>query len=76
MKHLSEHQHRMRYRELRRDDLPIGSGAVEGAVRNLVGLFGKPGEIFYEPTLSSCGAGALRVRRAPWLSTKPSDSLR
>jgi hypothetical protein len=29
---------RMIYRELRRDDLDIGSGAVEGAVRNLVGM--------------------------------------
>lgn len=36
--HLAEHQHRMRYDELRRQDLDIGSGAVEGAVRNLVGM--------------------------------------
>jgi hypothetical protein len=32
------HLHRMRYAELRKDDLDIGTGAVEGAVRNLVGL--------------------------------------
>jgi hypothetical protein len=38
MKHLSKHHHRMRYHELRRCDLDIGSGAVEGAVRNLVGM--------------------------------------
>lgn len=38
MMHLSKHPHRMRYHELRRDDLDIGSGAVEGAVRNLVGM--------------------------------------
>lgn len=38
MEYLGEHQHRMRYAELRRDDLDIGTGAVEGAVRNLVGL--------------------------------------
>jgi hypothetical protein len=38
MKYLAEHQRRMRYAELRRDDLDIGTGAVEGAVRNLVGL--------------------------------------
>ncbi|MEW5885016.1 MAG: ISKra4 family transposase [Armatimonadota bacterium] len=38
MRYLGEHQHRMRYAELRRDDLDIGTGAVEGAVRNLVGL--------------------------------------
>jgi len=37
-KHLTEHQDRMRYDELRRQDLDIGSGAVEGAVRNLVGM--------------------------------------
>jgi hypothetical protein len=37
-KHLAKHQHRLRYHELRRDDLAIGSGAVEGAVRNLVGM--------------------------------------
>jgi hypothetical protein len=36
--HLAKNQHRMRYRDLRRDDLDIGSGAVEGAVRNLVGM--------------------------------------
>lgn len=38
MMHMSKHPHRMRYHELRRDDLDIGSGAVEGAVRNLVGM--------------------------------------
>ena len=38
MKHFAEHRHRMRYAELRRDDLDIGTGAVEGAVRNLVGM--------------------------------------
>ena len=38
MKYLAEHQRRMRYAEFRRDDLDIGTGAVEGAVRNLVGL--------------------------------------
>jgi len=37
-KHLAKHQNRLRYHELRRDDLDIGSGAVEGAVRNLVGM--------------------------------------
>ena len=37
-KHLTEHQGRMRYDDLRRQDLDIGSGAVEGAVRNLVGM--------------------------------------
>jgi hypothetical protein len=36
--HLAEHQHRLRYHDLRRRDLDIGSGAVEGAVRNLVGM--------------------------------------
>jgi hypothetical protein len=38
MQYLGEHQHRMRYAELRRDDLDIETGAVEGAVRNLVGM--------------------------------------
>jgi hypothetical protein len=38
MMYLAEHQHRMRYAELRREDLDIGTGAVEGAVRNLVGM--------------------------------------
>jgi hypothetical protein len=28
----------MRYAELRREDLDIGTGAVEGAVRNLIGI--------------------------------------
>jgi hypothetical protein len=37
-KHLAKHQHRLRYHELRQDDLDIGSGAAEGAVRNLVGM--------------------------------------
>ncbi len=37
-RHFIEHQHRMKYRDLRRRDLDIGSGAVEGAVRNLVGI--------------------------------------
>lgn len=32
------HQHRLRYAALRRDDLDLGTGAVEGAVRNLLGL--------------------------------------
>jgi hypothetical protein len=34
--HLSKHRHRMRYHALRHDDLDIGTGAAEGAVRNLV----------------------------------------
>lgn len=38
MKHLAKNEHRMPYSKLRKDDLPIGSGAVEGAVRNLVGM--------------------------------------
>jgi hypothetical protein len=36
--HLAKNQRRMNYHQLRRDDLDIGSGAVEGAVRNLVGM--------------------------------------
>jgi len=36
--YLMEHLDRLRYRQLRRDDLDIGTGVVEGAVRNLVGL--------------------------------------
>jgi hypothetical protein len=37
-KYVAEHQARMHYDRLRRDDMVIGSGAVEGAVRNLVGI--------------------------------------
>jgi hypothetical protein len=36
LKHLSKHRHRMRYHELRSDDLDIATGAGEGAVRNLL----------------------------------------
>lgn len=36
--YLTEHRERMRYAALRRDDLVIGTGVVEGAVRNLVGM--------------------------------------
>lgn len=38
MLYLAEPKHRMRYAELRRDGLDIGTGTVEGAVRNLVGM--------------------------------------
>jgi hypothetical protein len=38
LKYLTDHRARLRYAELRRDDLDIGTGAVEGAVRNLVGI--------------------------------------
>ena len=38
MMHIADHRNRMRYAELRREDLDIGTGAVEGAVRNLVGM--------------------------------------
>jgi hypothetical protein len=34
--YIEEHRPRLRYRELRERDLDIGTGAVEGAVRNLV----------------------------------------
>jgi len=34
--HLSKHRHRMPYHAFRRDDLDIATGAVEGAIRNLV----------------------------------------
>jgi hypothetical protein len=36
--HLTKNAPRMRYAELRKQDLDIGSGVVEGAVRNLVGV--------------------------------------
>ena len=36
--YLEMHRHRLRYAELRKRDIDIGTGAVEGAVRNLVGL--------------------------------------
>jgi hypothetical protein len=32
------HRHRLRYAELRKRDIDIGTGVVEGVVRNLVGL--------------------------------------
>ena len=35
---LGKHHTRLRYAEMRAEDLVIGSGAVEGAVRNLVGM--------------------------------------
>ncbi|MBX3126101.1 MAG: transposase [Polyangiaceae bacterium] len=38
LNHLTHQRHRMRYGRFRREDLPIGSGVVEGAVRNLVGM--------------------------------------
>jgi hypothetical protein len=38
MKYFAEHRCRMRYAELRREDLDIGTGAVEGAVRNLIAI--------------------------------------
>lgn len=38
IEYLATHERRMPYAALRRDDLDIGTGAVEGAVRNLVGL--------------------------------------
>jgi hypothetical protein len=36
--HFAKNAHRMRYHALRRQDLDIGSGVVEGAVRHLVGV--------------------------------------
>ena len=36
--HFSKHAARMQYHRLRRQDLDIGSGVVEGAVRHLVGV--------------------------------------
>ncbi len=38
IRYLTQHRHRMRYDQLRARDLVIGSGAVEGAVRNLIEL--------------------------------------
>ena len=38
LRYLDMHRHRLRYAELRKRDIDIGTGAVEGAVRNLVGL--------------------------------------
>lgn len=38
LRYLETHRHRLRYAELRKRDIDIGTGAVEGAVRNLVGL--------------------------------------
>lgn len=36
--YLFEHRHRLRYRQLRARDLVIGTGAAEGAVRNIVAI--------------------------------------
>lgn len=36
LEHLGKHRHRMKYDGLRREDLDIATGAIEGAVRNLV----------------------------------------
>jgi hypothetical protein len=36
--HFAENAGRMRYKQLRSEDLPIGSGVIEGAVRHLVGV--------------------------------------
>jgi hypothetical protein len=42
--HFAEHAHRMQYAALRARDLDIGTGVIEGAVRNLVGMrFDGPG---------------------------------
>jgi hypothetical protein len=38
LRYFVNNRRRLIYRQLRRDDLDIGSGAVEGAVRNLVGM--------------------------------------
>lgn len=38
IRHLFEHRHRMHYDSLRERDLDIGTGAVEGAVRNLIAI--------------------------------------
>ncbi len=36
--HFAKNAERMRYKKLRREDLPIASGVIEGAVRHLVGV--------------------------------------
>jgi hypothetical protein len=36
--HFTNNAHRMQYQRLRRQDLEIGSGVVEGAVRHLIGV--------------------------------------
>lgn len=36
LEHFAKNRHRMKYEALRRDDLDIATGAIEGAVRNLV----------------------------------------
>lgn len=38
IKHFDKHRHRMRYQRLRRLDLDIATGIVEGTVRHLVGI--------------------------------------
>jgi hypothetical protein len=44
IEHLVKNQQRLRYKEMRNRDLDIGSGAVEGAVRNLIRMrFDGPG---------------------------------
>jgi len=38
IEYLMGHRERLRYHQLRRDDLPIATGVIEGAIRNLVRL--------------------------------------
>lgn len=44
-----QHAHRMRYPEFRKMGLPIGSGAVESAIRRVVNLRMKGNGIFWKP---------------------------
>jgi hypothetical protein len=44
IKHLLKHMSHTQYDRLRRDDLEIGTGAIEGAVKNVLGMrFDGPG---------------------------------
>jgi len=38
IKHLLDHMQHMQYARFRRDDLEIGTGAIEGAVRHVIGM--------------------------------------
>lgn len=48
-RYFSEHRERMRYADLRARGLPMGSGAVESAVRRVVNLRMKGNSIFWLP---------------------------
>ncbi len=77
LRYIRNHKSKMRYHEYREQGLPIGSGAVEGRCKNLVGTrFKRTGSRWNVDTAQPILALRVLYRNGDWRDLYPETTLR